>query len=668
MAEANTHHHARAPGPVTKLAPEIILHILSFLDYTDHPSRLLPILTLNKLWARLALVLLYEQPVLTMAQCTLLARTLQLQDRIDGKIFWDPSFSPDKACDTDYHLNIDYTRLIKKPCRIVGPIAPTKQDLIQLWEIQLRLWNSPVFKQAQESEPPSPTSLPSPPQSPPLPSDSSRPSSRPSSPSPNKVMMVRRKKKQELPGPTVMLLDQPYVMTDTTEAILGQALGLKLSQLHIQWLLRTPIINLVKSNVTTLETFSLTKSPMRPAALLELAHALGDRPEPDKNRGQGLKSLKLEDCPTINRSVLSAFVESCASTLEVLEIREAVRIRVMGDHAIFPLDGPGDWNPESPAVSTDAQHDHLRLGSEEHCVQCGSRGKDQDQDQCQEADVENHIEALAIAESSEPSPPTPTPQVDNQVPPLIIAAADQNSETRIDLSLLEFAEGCHHLQEICLHRITWLSDQVLAGFRPSPEAGEQRGLRAIEIVDSYYGSSVTIEGLLEICGPRLESLVLDRKSCWRVRPDTDQLPSPLCSECHVHESTLRAIEKNRTTGDRILRGLLRKKHGLRLKKLVLMEHWVTSQVLKEAVQRWSSHLITLDLKICKCPVEGKVHGSLARAGKVKSQTPKVAKQEKKKKLTGRAKKRDTYKRRFVNVTNAPGGKRRMNVNPESTKN
>ncbi|KAG0347501.1 hypothetical protein BG004_007648 [Podila humilis] len=65
---------------------------------------------------------------------------------------------------------------------------------------------------------------------------------------------------------------------------------------------------------------------------------------------------------------------------------------------------------------------------------------------------------------------------------------------------------------------------------------------------------------------------------------------------------------------------------------------------------------------------GKVHGSLARAGKVKSQTPKVAKQEKKKKLTGRAKKRDTYKRRFVNVTNAPGGKRRMNVNPESTKN
>jgi len=33
-------------------------------------------------------------------------------------------------------------------------------------------------------------------------------------------------------------------------------------------------------------------------------------------------------------------------------------------------------------------------------------------------------------------------------------------------------------------------------------------------------------------------------------------------------------------------------------------------------------------------LQGKVHGSLARAGKVKGQTPKVEKQEKKKKPTG----------------------------------
>lgn len=54
-----------------------------------------------------------------------------------------------------------------------------------------------------------------------------------------------------------------------------------------------------------------------------------------------------------------------------------------------------------------------------------------------------------------------------------------------------------------------------------------------------------------------------------------------------------------------------------------------------------------------------MHGSLARAGKVKGQTPKVAKQEdKKKKLTGRAKKRILYNRRFVNAV-AGFGKRRV---------
>ena len=42
-----------------------------------------------------------------------------------------------------------------------------------------------------------------------------------------------------------------------------------------------------------------------------------------------------------------------------------------------------------------------------------------------------------------------------------------------------------------------------------------------------------------------------------------------------------------------------------------------------------------------------VHGSLARAGKVKSQTPKVEKQEKKKTPKGRAKKRMLYNRRWV---------------------
>ncbi|KAF7488529.1 hypothetical protein SSS_10724 [Sarcoptes scabiei] len=59
---------------------------------------------------------------------------------------------------------------------------------------------------------------------------------------------------------------------------------------------------------------------------------------------------------------------------------------------------------------------------------------------------------------------------------------------------------------------------------------------------------------------------------------------------------------------------------------------------------------------------GKVHGSLARAGKVRAQTPKVEKQEKKKKPTGRAKRRIQYNRRFVNAVKFPGRRRGPNAN------
>jgi len=60
---------------------------------------------------------------------------------------------------------------------------------------------------------------------------------------------------------------------------------------------------------------------------------------------------------------------------------------------------------------------------------------------------------------------------------------------------------------------------------------------------------------------------------------------------------------------------------------------------------------------------GKVHGSLARAGKVRGQTPKVEKQEKAGKTPrGRAKKRMQYNRRYVNVVTGMGGKK---VGPNS---
>nr|AFM90917.1 40S ribosomal protein S30 [Callorhinchus milii] len=68
------------------------------------------------------------------------------------------------------------------------------------------------------------------------------------------------------------------------------------------------------------------------------------------------------------------------------------------------------------------------------------------------------------------------------------------------------------------------------------------------------------------------------------------------------------------------------------------------------------------LEVAARMLGGKVHGSLARAGKVKGQTPKVAKQEKKKKRTGRAKRGMQYNRRFVNVVPTFGKKKGPNSN------
>jgi small subunit ribosomal protein S30e len=46
---------------------------------------------------------------------------------------------------------------------------------------------------------------------------------------------------------------------------------------------------------------------------------------------------------------------------------------------------------------------------------------------------------------------------------------------------------------------------------------------------------------------------------------------------------------------------------------------------------------------------GKVHGSLARAGKVRGQTPKVEKKKKNKQPRGRAYQRIKYQRRFISI-------------------
>ncbi|KAK0083327.1 hypothetical protein PV325_008964 [Microctonus aethiopoides] len=80
-----------------------------------------------------------------------------------------------------------------------------------------------------------------------------------------------------------------------------------------------------------------------------------------------------------------------------------------------------------------------------------------------------------------------------------------------------------------------------------------------------------------------------------------------------------------------------------------------------SVAELPSHILELTVPL----LGGKVHGSLARAGKVKGQTPKVEKQEKSKKKTGRAKRRIQYNRRFVTVVPTYGRRRGPNANPNT---
>ena len=63
-----------------------------------------------------------------------------------------------------------------------------------------------------------------------------------------------------------------------------------------------------------------------------------------------------------------------------------------------------------------------------------------------------------------------------------------------------------------------------------------------------------------------------------------------------------------------------------------------------------------NVQVCGKVPGGKVHGSLARAGKVKNATPKVEKQNKPKAKTGRAKRREQYKRRFQQQVTRVGGR------------
>jgi len=108
-------------------------------------------------------------------------------------------------------------------------------------------------------------------------------------------------------------------------------------------------------------------------------------------------------------------------------------------------------------------------------------------------------------------------------------------------------------------------------------------------------------------------------------------------------------------------GVVAQREGLDLADIA-MYHGGSPLAGESLVSACASDLTTIELEIRL--LGGKVHGSLARAGKVKGQTPKVEKGEKKKKKTGRAKRRIQYNRRFVNVVAQFGRKKGPNSNTQ----
>merc|ERR1712012_343610 len=107
----------------------------------------------------------------------------------------------------------------------------------------------------------------------------------------------------------------------------------------------------------------------------------------------------------------------------------------------------------------------------------------------------------------------------------------------------------------------------------------------------------------------------------------------------------------------ILRAQLSMLEGVDCEQLNL---FCSGSPLEDEVNLAALENLTIDLTVPL--LGGKVHGSLARAGKVRGQTPKVEAGEKKKKKTGRAKRRIQYNRRFVNVVQTFGRKKGPNSN------
>ncbi|KAF9574914.1 hypothetical protein EC968_004914 [Mortierella alpina] len=644
-ARPTTREHA-----VARLAPELVLHILSFLGHRDHPSRLLPILTLCKSWARLALELIYDQPVLTLHNLESFITTLQLQDRLqNGQLpFWDANYSTADSYvgDARTSLGIDYRAMIKKPCRIVGCAGyPTKEDLTQLWDLQTLLWTAPIFSEkispsgntleqdSIASSPPSPPSsgnssrpesshisAPPSPTSPTLSSSSSMDSPFPTTPRsnspvqiPSKIVLVRRKKKvAPPPGPVVILLELSLAFTDTMLYILRKVPGMALRKIHYRSLLDASLMEIVEKQLPYLNEIVLSRPPGRPDDFIAFAQHLSN--------SKRLAALKFDQCAGVGATLLSTFAHACGDSLKTLQIHQPASFRLQGPHSFFPVDGPEDWNNN---LSTRMAHIELEsasrlypsLAPEQSCSRCGLLELSSENPT---SGAESEVESLGISEGEGVAPveedPAPLPIHENTL-------AQADPESMMDLAMLAFADNCPRLAHLVLNRLTWLSDSGLAGFKPpetrsrqpasiQPVLGRERwrGLSSISILDSNYGSTLTLEGVLDLCGSDLEALVIDRKSCWKRRQDhhRDGGVAGLCVCCQRKEWKEQTRLNYLSTGDRLIWGLLHKpspESVRHLQELVLVEHWVSVELLKAAMERWLLTLRVLSLRLFKCSDE-----------------------------------------------------------------
>ncbi|KAF9163119.1 hypothetical protein DFQ26_002908 [Actinomortierella ambigua] len=133
------------------------------------------------------------------------------------------------------------------------------------------------------------------------------------------------------------------------------------------------------------------------------------------------------------------------------------------------------------------------------------------------------------------------------------------------------------------------------GVHPSRKCG----LRELVLTQCGYksennpaGSRLTIPSLVQVCGSDLETLMVDRETCWR----TGQAESSSLSEV--------------STGDLILEGLLapERQQAVRtrmtsLKQLLLLDHWVSTSMVKRALEAWSFHLRVAQFLVLPCTLE-----------------------------------------------------------------